>query len=316
MDFADFLSLLPGLVYMMAPLCMMWAKPRITMYPPGGSSVADGAKVVRLVYKEAKGLMTKDEDWEAVKPTNMMESGTYDVVAARHKAGWISWDDKFVDELRTTLKSLRVFALLPIWYMADGATTTVLTNMAGSMTTNGLPNDLLFNFNPISTVIAIPIYNWILYPGLRKRGVNFSLIQRVSCGYFIGAILNACAAIIQWQIYKTSPCGYQATDCKIGTGVSPLVSVSSFIPILTSQGAYWTALTNPQSAWLTIIPFWLQPLGGIMVSVSSYEIAYTMTPPRMKGSVIAIVFFTYAISQAIIEIASPAFKDPYLIWPL
>jgi len=53
-----------------------------------------------------------------------------------------------------------------------------------------------------------------------------------------------------------------------------------------------------------------------MISVSSYEIAYTMTPPRMKGSVIAVVFFTYAISQAVVEAAAPAFQDPYLVWPL
>ncbi|KAK5130759.1 hypothetical protein LTR08_001704 [Meristemomyces frigidus] len=283
--------LLPGIVYLLCPLCMVWAKPRITMYPPGGSSVADGAKVVSLVYKDAKRLKANDENWEAVKPTNMVANGKYDAIAAGHKPGWISWDDEFVDELKTTLKAFSVFAIMPIWYMADGGTTTILTNMAGSMTTNSLPNDLLNNFNPISTVVAIPIYNWILYPGLRKRGINFSLIQRISCGYFIGAVLNACAAIIQWQIYKTSPCGYHATDCTSGTGVSPL------------------------TAWLTVIPFWLQPLGGIMVSVSAYEIAYTMTPPRMKGSVIAVVFFTYAISQAIIEIASPAFKDPYLVWP-
>jgi POT family proton-dependent oligopeptide transporter len=218
------LSLSPGIVYMLMPACLLWAKPRITMYPPGGSSVADGVKIVRLVHKQAAHLKTTDADWEAVKPTNLEASGQYDTVAAKHKPGWISWDDDFVDELRTTLKAFWVFSFLPLWYMADGGTNTILTNMAGSMTTNGLPNDLLFNFNPISTVIAIPIYNWVLYPGLRKRGINFSLIQRMSCGYFIGAILNACAAIIQWQIYKTSPCGYHASDCHVGNGVSPLVS--------------------------------------------------------------------------------------------
>ena len=195
------------------------------MYPPGGSSVADGAKVVSLVYKEARGVKARDEHWEAVKPSKMMENGKYDVVADRHKPGWISWDDQFVDEMKTTFKAFRVFALMPIWYMADGGTNTILTNMAGSMTTNGLPNDLLNNFNPISTVVAIPIYNWILYPGLRKRGINFSLIQRISCGYFIGAVLNAVAAIIQWQVYETSPCGYHATECKVGSGVSPLVRI-------------------------------------------------------------------------------------------
>jgi POT family proton-dependent oligopeptide transporter len=286
------------------------------MYPPGGSSVADGVKVVRLVHKQAAHLKTTDADWEAVKPTNLEASGQYDTVVAKYKPGWISWDDDFVDELRTTLKAFWVFAFLPLWYMADGGTNTILTNMAGSMTTNGLPNDLLFNFNPISTVVAIPIYNWVLYPGLRKRGINFSLIQRMSCGYFIGAILNACAAIIQWQIYKTSPCGYNASDCHVGTGVSPLVSHIAQIWQTDQRPSLFTILMVPQSAWLVVIPYWLQPLGGIMISVSSYEIAYTMAPPRMKGSVIAVVFCTYAISQAIIEIASPAFKDPHLIWPL
>lgn len=194
------------------------------MYPPGGSSVADGIKVIGLVVKGAKGFKTTDEHWESVKPSQMRQDGTFDNIAEHHKAGWVSWDDKFVDELRTTLKAFWVFSFMPIWYLADGGTTTILTNMAGSLTTNGLPNDLLQNFNPISTVVAIPIYNWVLYPGLRKRGINFSLIQRMSCGYFIGGVLNACAAIIQWQIYETSPCGYQATECDIGTGVSPLVS--------------------------------------------------------------------------------------------
>lgn len=216
-------SLLPGIVYMLMPVCLLWAKSRITMYPPGGSSVADGIKVVRLVRKQAKHLSTTDTDWDAAKPTKLEASGQYNAIASKHKPGWISWDDDFVDEVRTTLKAFWVFAFLPLWYMADGGTNTILTNMAGSMTTNGLPNDLLSNFNPISTVVAIPIYNWVLYPGLRKRGINFSLIQRMSCGYFIGAVLNAIAAVIQWQIYKTSPCGYQASDCQIGTGVSPLV---------------------------------------------------------------------------------------------
>lgn len=152
---------------------MMWAKPRITMYPPGGSSVADGAKVVRLVYKNVEGLKTKDEDWEAVKPTKMRESGKYDVVASSHKPGWISWDDTFVDELKITLKAFSVFAIMPIWYMADGGTTTVLTNMAGSMTTNGLPNDLLSNFNPISTVVAIPICTSTVDTNLYETGADF-----------------------------------------------------------------------------------------------------------------------------------------------
>ncbi|ORY25526.1 POT family-domain-containing protein [Naematelia encephala] len=283
--------LLPGIVYMLMPPCLLWVRSRITLYPASGSSVVDATKVTRLAIKHSKALKVTPESWEAVKPSNLRATGEFEALEAKHKPGWISWDDKFVDELKATFRAFRVFIFFPIWYLADGGTNSILTNMAGSMTTNGLPNDLLSNFNPISTVIAIPIYNWFLYPTLRKMGVRFGLIQRICVGYIIGAVLNAVGAILQWRVYKTSPCGYYATECTIGTGVSPL------------------------SAWLVIIPFWLQPLGGIFISVSAYEMAYTLTPPRMKGTIIAVVFFTSALSQAILEICTPAYKDPHLIWP-
>ena len=135
-------SLLPGIVYLLTPICLVWAKPRIVMYPPGGSSVADGVKVMRVAQKEAKGFI-KEEDWEAAKPTKMRENGRYDAIVEKHRPGWISWDDQFVDELKTTLKAMQVFCLLPVWYMADSGTNTILTNMAGSLTTDSLPNDLM-----------------------------------------------------------------------------------------------------------------------------------------------------------------------------
>ncbi|WVW83498.1 hypothetical protein I302_105519 [Kwoniella bestiolae CBS 10118] len=282
--------MLPGICFILQPISLLWVRSRITQYPPSGSSVGDAFKVIGQVLKRSKGFKGTDEAWESVKPSNLRANGEYEDLAAKHKPGYFSWDDQFVDEVKATLKALRVFVFLPAWYLADGGTNTILTNMAGSMTTNGLPNDLLNNFNPITTVCAIPVYNYVLYPMLRRMGINYGYIRRISVGFLIGAILNAVAAILQWQVYETSPCGYQATECDVGTGVSPL------------------------SAWLVAIPFILQPLGGIFISVSCYEMAYTMTPPRMKGTIIACVFFTSAISKAIVLGCTPAFKDPNLTW--
>ena len=130
----------------------------------------------------------------------------------------------------------------------------------------GFLDDLLSNFNPISTVVCIPIYNWFLYPTLRRMGIRFNLIQRSKCddstvclvlltslvcvGYLIGAVLNAVAAIIQWQIYKTSPCGYHATECTIGTGVSPLVSLFNVFA-LSSTDKYVVCLAHHYSLLAT-----------------------------------------------------------------
>ena len=54
--------------------------------------------------------------------------------------------DKFVDDLRVTVIACKIFLFQPIWALADGGLNSIITNMAGSMTTNGLPNDLLSNF--------------------------------------------------------------------------------------------------------------------------------------------------------------------------
>ncbi|WWC61493.1 uncharacterized protein I303_104077 [Kwoniella dejecticola CBS 10117] len=282
--------MLPGICFLLQPLSLLWVRSRITHYPPSGSSVGDAFKVVRLIIQRGRSGHGTEDKWESIKPTNLRASGEYDQIASKHKAGWISFDDQFVDEVKATLKALRVFVFLPAWYLADGGTDSILTNLAGSMTTNGLPNDVLNNFNPIATVCAIPVYNYVLYPTLRKMGINFGYIKRIFVGFFIGAILNAIAAILQWRVYETSPCGYAATECDVGTGVSSM------------------------SAWLVAIPFILQPLGGIFISVSCYEMAYTMTPPRMKGTIIACVFFTSAISRAILLGCTPAFKDPNITW--
>ena len=42
--------------------------------------------------------------------------------------------------------------------------------------------------------------------------------------------------------------------------------------------------------------------------VTSYELAYTLAPQRMKGLVFAINLFMSALSSAIVEIISPAVR--------
>ncbi|CCO29798.1 Peptide transporter PTR2 AltName: Full=Peptide permease PTR2 [Rhizoctonia solani AG-1 IB] len=45
-----------------------------------------------------------------------------------------------------------------------------IVSQAGSMSTHGVPNDLLQNIDPIAIIIIIPLMDRIVYPGLRKMG--------------------------------------------------------------------------------------------------------------------------------------------------
>jgi POT family proton-dependent oligopeptide transporter len=67
---------------------------------------------------------------------------------------WLgSKSDKFVDEIRQTLAACAVFALIPIFTLSDGGIGNAVNSMSGAMTLNGVPNDLIDNFNPLAIII-------------------------------------------------------------------------------------------------------------------------------------------------------------------
>lgn len=80
--------------------------------------------------------------------------------------------------------------------------TNNLTSQAATMVTNGVPNDVINNLDPLTLIIFIPICDLFIYPGLRKIGINFSPIKRITAGFFTGAVSMVWAAVVQHYIYK------------------------------------------------------------------------------------------------------------------
>ena len=50
-------------------------------------------------------------------------------------------------------------------------------------------------------------------------GLNFSALKKITLGFFTGSAAMIWAAVVQHYIYKTNPCGEQASLC---AEVSPL----------------------------------------------------------------------------------------------
>ncbi len=62
-----------------------------------------------------------------------------------------------------------MFLFFPFYYLNDGGIGNIETSQGSSMTTNGTPNDLLNNFNPLTIIVAIPIISYGLYPSMRQH---------------------------------------------------------------------------------------------------------------------------------------------------
>jgi POT family proton-dependent oligopeptide transporter len=171
--------------------------------------------------------------------------------------------------------------------------TNNLTSQAATMKLNGVPNDIVSNFNPLFIVVLIPIMDFFVYPGLRKMGINFTPIKRITCGFFLASMAMVSATVTQYYIYRMSPCGTSANTC---------------------EDADENALSADISVWVQMLPYGLIGFSEIMASITSLEYAFTKAPKNLRSTVQAIALFMSAISSALSQALVSLADDPLLVW--
>ena len=283
--------LLPGLIYALTPPILWFAHKRMYQAPPQGSVVLETYHVFKQLFKRGgffRMFVGGQSWWDSAKPSHIAEvEGGIDPTV-------IFWDDKFVDEIHQSFQACGIFLLIPVFNLADNGIGNSLNSMTGGMTLNSIPNDIMNNFNPLAIIVATPIITYGFYPLCDRLRIPMKPMTRISIGFVLGAISCIFAAVIQKRIYDTSPCGNQASTCVDADGKS---------------------LPSPVNlAWQ--IPMYVIPaIGEIFVNVTSYEIAYTRAPARMKGLVYSLCLFSTAISSAIGLALSDVIVDPKLVIP-
>lgn len=54
------------------------------------------------------------------------------------------------------------------------------------MELHGIPNDILQNIDALTIIIFIPIMDRLVYPALRKSGIPFRPVTRITMGFVFG----------------------------------------------------------------------------------------------------------------------------------
>ncbi|KIJ55523.1 hypothetical protein M422DRAFT_151273 [Sphaerobolus stellatus SS14] len=262
--------LLPTCVFLGTPVVLMAANKTYHKVPPRGSVVAETFRVWRIALRNAEAYKDMEE---------------------RGGNRWLTWDDAFVDEVKRTAKACQIFLFYPLYWISYNQITTNLVSMAATMKTNGVPNDLFQNFDPIALIIFIPIIDIFVYPGLRRLGFVPRPVFRIFLGFMFGAGAMVYSAVLQHFIYRTNPCGDFASTCTVN-GV---------------------AQTSSLSVWIQIPPYVLIAISEIFASITGLEYAYNKAPKRMKSLVMACFLFTTAIGNALNAALSPVAIDPKLV---
>lgn len=155
------------------------------------------------------------------------------------------------------------------------------------MSTHGVPNDVINNLDPFALILLIPICDRFIYPFLYRIGLPFTPIKRIAFGFGTGTLAMIWSAVVQHYIYKTSPCGNNASgaDCK----------------------------PSSLNVWIQSGSYILIALSEIFASITGLEYAFTKAPKGMRSCVVAIFWFTSALASAICEAMNPLSTDPLLV---
>ncbi|KAI0789000.1 PTR2-domain-containing protein [Irpex lacteus] len=283
---------LPTIMFSITPFVLYFGRHRYVVSPPTGSVLGQAMRIWRQAMsgrwswnpvKLVKN-MTADDFWESAKPSRFVKG---------ERPSWVTFDDQWVDEVKRGFKACAVFLWYPLWWLTYNQLNNNLTSQAATMSTHGLPNDVLSNLDPFALIIMIPICDRIIYPALRKAHIRFTPIRRIAAGFWVGTFAMIWAAVVQHYIYKTNPCGYYVATC---------------------QDADGNAVVSPLNVWIQTGSYVLVALSEIFASITGLEYAFTKAPKNMRSLVMSAFLFMSAISSALGEAFVPLVSDPLLVW--
>jgi POT family proton-dependent oligopeptide transporter len=173
--------------------------------------------------------------------------------------------DEAVDGVRAVLRILIVFALVtPFWSLFDQKASTWIVQ-ANDMTTTFTILGYTFSMipaqmqalNPILVMLLIPFNNLVLFPLIRKMGVEPTPLRRMTTGIAFSAL--------SWIVVGNLQVALDA-----GTPVS--------------------------IAW-QILPYALLTMGEVLVSATGLEFAYSQAPSSMKGVIMALWYLAVTVGN-------------------
>ncbi|KAJ2744492.1 peptide transporter ptr2 [Coemansia sp. BCRC 34301] len=278
--------LLPTLMFVICIGVFWLGRNKYVRNPPTGSILLRAASCLAMGVRQSRaakrsaGREIRDAtgakvNWmEYAKPSNMVDSLALPV----------AWDDDFVDELCRTLKACKVFIFFPVYWLCFGQITNTLISQAGEMDTGGVPNDIMQNIDPLFLIIFIPIFDRLLYPGLRRCGLDLGPIIRITIGFVLAAVAMAYAAFVQHLVYSSGPYYYHPGSQH--NDISAVFQIPAYAFIAWSE---------------------------IFASITGLEYAYTKAPQSMKSIVMSIFLFMNCSGAILAFCFNPISTDPHLV---
>ncbi|KAF9531412.1 peptide transporter PTR2B [Crepidotus variabilis] len=285
--------LIPTGIFCLVPGVLLIGKKYYVKTAPRGSVLLETIRVIRMAMAPAWSINPVNTI-RAIKAPTFWNPAKPSYYSNESLPASITWDDAFVGEVARTCNACAVFLFFPFYWLCYSQIDGNLSTVTAGMTLRGTPNDLIGNLNPIAIIIMVPLFDYVIYPMLRRRGINFTPIKRIYAGFLVAGLAMLYSAILQHYIYLTLPCHDNIpSEC------------------VTTDDAPWP---SPLNAWIVAGPYILVAISEIFASVTSIEYAFTKAPTRMKSVVMAFSSFQSALSSLLNFALVPVSTEDKFAW--
>jgi POT family proton-dependent oligopeptide transporter len=153
-----------------------------------------------------------------------------------------------VEGARHVLRILVLFALVtPFWSLFDQKASTWILQANGMTRPSWFEPAQMQALNPLLVMLLIPFNNLVLYPRLRRAGIEPTALRRMTAGIAFSGLSWVVAGALQ---------------------------------LFLDAG-------EPISIFWQVLPYALLTFGEVLVSATGLEFAYSQAPGPMKGAIMA-----------------------------
>jgi POT family proton-dependent oligopeptide transporter len=179
--------------------------------------------------------------------------------------------DEAIEGVRAVLRLLVVFALVtPFWSLFDQKASTWLFQANAMTRPEWFHPAQLQSLNPALVMALIPLNNVLLYPGLRRLGLEPTALRRMTAGIALAGV--------SWVVVA---------------GLQALLDGGTAVHV----------------GW-QVVPYVIVTLGEVLVSTTGLEFAYSQAPTRMKGTLMSFWSLSVTVGNLWVLLVDAGAKGP------
>ncbi|TBU17612.1 proton-dependent oligopeptide transporter [Hamiltosporidium tvaerminnensis] len=224
------------------------------------------------------------------------------------------YGDKFARDIKKILNLLKVFSILPIFWMLYDQQTSSWVEQASKLSQDikifsysyHLPPSQMQALNPILILVFIPLFTYVLYP-LMYRYFKVTSIHKMSLGILFASLSFILASFISFYL-NYSGSNFNLSNITLNDKIHNPIKSNSIINSNNSlrkdlhnnfkfNSSFNKETFKPPSILWQIPQYILITMGEILLSTTVLHFGYLHSPPSMRSLVLSLYLLTVALGN-------------------